>query len=81
MIGGCRLAAMSTPLLLWLTCAVAAAAPDDLPPVSAAPCIACRAPAVAPDSAFSPSELHALQDGEVLSRQETAERAEADLSG
>lgn len=72
---------MSTPLLLWLTCAVAAAAPDDLPPVSAAPCIACRAPEFEPSNAFSESEWLALEDGEVLSRQEAGARDDADLSG
>lgn len=73
---------MAAPLLVWLaSCAVASAAPDATPPVSAAPCIACRAPALEPQSAFSAREWVALQDGEVLRIDDPSERGDADLAG
>jgi polyketide cyclase/dehydrase/lipid transport protein len=58
---------MPTPLLAWLAACVVAAAPDrPLPPVGAAPCIACRAPELDPKSAFSPADWAALEGGDVL---------------
>jgi ribosome-associated toxin RatA of RatAB toxin-antitoxin module len=73
---------MSSPALVWLAaCVIAAAAPDATPPVSSAPCIACRAPALDPSRAFSHEEWLALEDGEVLRRHETAERSKEELAG
>jgi coenzyme Q-binding protein COQ10 len=72
---------MASPLLWLAACAVASAAPDALPPVSAAPCIACRAPALEPSDAFSESEWLALEDGEVLRRHDTVARSEEELAG
>ena len=73
---------MAAPLLIWLaSCAVASAAPEATPPVSAAPCIACRAPRLEPKSAFSDREWVALEGGEVLRDQQAGERAEQDLAG
>jgi ribosome-associated toxin RatA of RatAB toxin-antitoxin module len=58
---------MSAPLLVWLAaCTLASAAERDLPPVGAAPCIACRAAAPDPKSAFSPRDWAALEEGDVL---------------
>jgi len=71
---------MASPLLWLAACALAAAAPEATPPVSAAPCIACRAPAVELHDAFSETEWVALEDGEVL-RDDSAARSEADLAG
>jgi len=58
---------MPAPLLVWLAaCAFASAAERDLPPVGAAPCIACRAPASDPRGAFSARDWAALEEGGVL---------------
>ena len=63
---------MVTPLAAWLAACLAAAAPDrPLPPVGAAPCIACRAPEVDPHAAFSDAQWAALEHGAVL-REEPA---------
>jgi len=57
---------MPAPLLVWVAaCSLASAAEPKLPPVGAAPCIACRAPAADPRSAFSASDWALLQDGGV----------------
>ncbi|HKC50685.1 MAG TPA: SRPBCC family protein [Myxococcota bacterium] len=57
---------MPAPLFAWLAaCAFAAAGEPNLPPVGAAPCVACRAPASDPRSAFSPQEWEVLQEGGV----------------
>ncbi|MFI5314449.1 MAG: SRPBCC family protein [Myxococcota bacterium] len=57
---------MPAPLLAWAAaCAFASAAEPNLPPVGAAPCIACRAPAADPRSAFSAQDWAALEDGNV----------------
>jgi ribosome-associated toxin RatA of RatAB toxin-antitoxin module len=57
---------MPVPLVAWLAaCAFASAAEPNLPPVGAAPCIACRAPAVDPRSAFSAQDWAALEEGGV----------------
>ncbi|HXZ84393.1 MAG TPA: SRPBCC family protein [Myxococcota bacterium] len=64
---------MVTPLAAWLAaCLAAAAAPErplplPPPPVGAAPCIACRGPALDPATAFSAGDWAALQRGAVLS--------------
>jgi coenzyme Q-binding protein COQ10 len=73
---------MPAPLLVWLAaCSFASAADRDLPPVSAAPCIACRAPAPDLRSAFSPQDWETLEEGGVLratpQRSESAEAASA----
>ena len=59
---------MVTPLVAWLAaCLAAAAAPErPLPPVGAAPCIACRGPSLDPRAAFSPADWAALRSGAVL---------------
>jgi len=73
---------MAVPLLVWLTsCAVASAAPDTTPPVSAAPCIACRAPALEPSRDYSTREWLALEDGEVLHRDEASPASGGEASG
>jgi ribosome-associated toxin RatA of RatAB toxin-antitoxin module len=65
----------------WLACALASVQPAaSLPPVGAAPCIACRGPVTDPSSAFSPQDWSALQGGGVL--HSTSQRSESrdDLS-
>ena len=59
---------MVTPLAAWLAaCLAAAAAPHrPLPAVGAAPCIACRGPALDPRGAFSTADWAALERGGVL---------------
>ena len=55
---------MPLPLFAWVAaCAFASAAEPNLPPVGAAPCIACRAPAADPRSAFSAQDWELLQEG------------------
>jgi len=59
---------MPLPVVAWLTaCAIASNQPEPkLPPVGAAPCIACRAPEVDPKSVFSESDWASLQDDAVI---------------
>ena len=74
--------AMSVLVLAACSAALTAAdAPskDEMPPVGAAPCIACLAPIAEPATLFSVEDWVALQDGAVL-RQPVALDAEADDS-
>jgi ribosome-associated toxin RatA of RatAB toxin-antitoxin module len=57
---------MPLPLFAWLAaCAFASAGEPNLPPVGAAPCIACRAPAADARTAFSAQDWALLQEGGV----------------
>jgi ribosome-associated toxin RatA of RatAB toxin-antitoxin module len=72
---------MPSPLTVWLAaCALASAGEPNLPPVGAAPCIACRAPVTNPESEFTAQDWSALREGGVL--RATHERSETkdDLS-
>ncbi|HXX46739.1 MAG TPA: SRPBCC family protein [Myxococcota bacterium] len=70
---------MVTPLVAWLAaCLAAAAAPDrPLPPVGAAPCVACRGPSLDPRAAFSATDWSALESGGVLRGEPDAAAAPA----
>lgn len=72
---------MPLPLFAWLAaCTFASAGEPSLPPVGAAPCIACRAPAADPRSAFSAADWAALQDGGVWRAGRERNAASDDLS-
>jgi len=67
-------------LLVLAACSVALAPAEELPPVGAAPCIACRAPVAEPLSLYTPEDRIALEAGEVLRDELSRESAEDDLS-
>ena len=72
---------LSKTLLLLALGSSVLAAEDALPPVGAAPCIACRAPDVDPSALYSPEEWVALRDGEVLREDGARESTPDDLEG
>ena len=55
--------------------------PDEMPPVGAAPCIACLAPVAEPATLFSAEDWVALQDGAVLRHSVALEGEPPDSSG
>lgn len=67
-------------LLLLAACSVALAPAEELPPVGAAPCIACRAPIAEPLELYSLEDRVALEAGEVLRVEVSRESAGDDLS-
>jgi carbon monoxide dehydrogenase subunit G len=67
-------------LLVLAACSAALARADELPPVGAAPCIACRAPAAEPLARYTREDRAALEAGDVLRAEISRESAEDDLS-
>lgn len=72
---------LAKALLLLALGSTALAADDGLPPVGAAPCIACRGPAVDAIALHSPEEWAALRDGAVLREDGDRRSAPDDLEG
>jgi hypothetical protein len=72
---------MPSPLFVWLaSCALASAGEPNLPPVGAAPCIACRAPESDPRASFSVEDWAALEEGGVWHAPGETTRSADDLS-
>ena len=72
---------LSKTLLLLALGSTALAADDATPPVGAAPCVACRAPAVDPAELYTPEEWVALRDGDVLRKDGARQSTRDDLEG
>jgi coenzyme Q-binding protein COQ10 len=67
-------------LLALAACSVALAPAEELPPVGAAPCIACRAPVAEPLARYTAEDRVALEAGEVLRAELSRESGEDDLT-
>lgn len=71
---------LAPALLVLAACSVALAPTEALPPVGAAPCIACRAPVAEPLALYTAEDRIALEAGEVLRDEISRESAADDLS-
>jgi ribosome-associated toxin RatA of RatAB toxin-antitoxin module len=76
------MAEMLAESLLWLAACAGELAPSaELPPVGAAPCIACRAPEPDLTVLYSPSDWSSLQGGGVVMSDVTSDASTGDLAG
>ncbi len=78
---------LAKSVLILAACSIAVTAADapdgakTLPPVGAAPCIACRAPVAEPETLYSVEDWVSLQDGAVLRQAVVLENEPNDSSG